>query len=171
MLVDDQTFAYAFFRDETAAADAVHKLVESGFETEHIGALMLGEAGVEALPVRHKTGIVPGALIGAALGAAIGAVALPAAGLVAIGSVFGAAASGGVAGTLAGSLGGLGLWKDEVDFPRSAFERGDVLVGALTSQERSEQARAALRAAGAAETKLATRRTAQQELTEQRART
>ncbi|MET0387865.1 MAG: hypothetical protein ABW321_17970, partial [Polyangiales bacterium] len=122
MLKAEQTFAYAFFSDERSAAAAVQQLIDAGFETEHVGALVLNDSGVAELPLHHKTGMVPGAAIGTLLGAAIGAIALPAVGLLAFGGAFAsfgaAAAAGGLTGTIAGTLGGLGLWKDEVDFPR-----------------------------------------------------
>jgi hypothetical protein len=165
MLKTDQSFVYAFFHDEKSAAAAVQRLIDSGFATEHIGALIAtASGGVQELPLEHKTGIAPGAAIGAALGAAIGAIALPALGLVALGSGLAGAAAGGLTGTIAGTLGGLGLWKDEVEFPSAAFKRGDVLVGTLAAPERAEQASEALRAAGGERPTVSTQRKAAQEL-------
>lgn len=162
MLTGEQSFAYAFFSDEASAAKAVQSLIDTGYATDHVGALMLGKSGVEDLPLNHKTAVGPGAAIGAVLGAAIGAVALPAVGLVAFGAL--SAAAGGLTGTIAGSLGGLGLWKDEVDFPKAAFQRGDVLVGTLTAPERAEEARTVLSRAGGHDPTLSTHAEAERDL-------
>lgn len=167
MLEADQSFAYAFFKDEPSAAKAVQNLINAGFDTEHVGVLMRGEKDAKELTLKHKTAIGPGLAIGGILGAAIGAAALPAAGLVAFGGAFAGlsgAAMGGATGTLMGTLGGLGFWKDEVAFPKEAFERGDVMVGTLTSTERADNARAQLSAAGARETKLSTHGEAERDL-------
>lgn len=164
MLAGEQAFAYAFFTDEAAAAKAVQALIDKGFATEHVGALMIGPTGrVQDVPLAHKTPVGSGAVIGAVLGAAVGAVALPAVGLMAFGA-FGAAAAGGLTGTIAGSLGGLGLWKDEVDFPKATFERGDVLIGTLTPSERGEEARTVLAAAGGQSSTVSTHAKAARDL-------
>jgi hypothetical protein len=160
MLAGEQSFAYALFRDEPSAAGAVRGLIQAQFATERIGALMLDESGVREVPMRHKTGMVQGVAIGTLLGATAGAFLLPGLGLIAIGGVFGAveaATIGGATGTLAGAMGGMGFWKDEFDFPASAFERGGVLVGVLTSSERAPDAKAVLLAAGAQDAKVSTR--------------
>jgi hypothetical protein len=167
MLRDDQTFAYAYFGDEQAAAAAVQRLLDADFASEDIGVIMRNESDTEAVPLEHKTAMRPGALMGSVLGAAAGAVALPATGVIALGGAFaalGGAAVGGAGGTLAGALGGLGFWKDKMAVPHSAFEQGGVLVGALAPAERSVRARDALQAAGASETRLATRDEAEQDL-------
>jgi hypothetical protein len=170
MLATNQHFVYAMFKDEAAAAEGARRLIESEFPTEHIGALILDDSqNVKELQLRHKTGIGPGAALGAVLGATAGMVALPAMGLVAIGGAFAfveAAVAGGATGLLAGTLGGLGLWKDELEVPREAFERGGVLVGTLTGPERAEAARAALAAAGGEKPQIETRARAEQVLRE-----
>jgi hypothetical protein len=164
---EHQTFAYAYFPDERAATAAVQRLLDAGFDSEHIGVIMRHASDTKEVPPEHKTGIRPGAVLGSVLGAAAGAAALPAAGVIALGGAFaalGGAAVGSAGGTLAGVLGGLGVWKDELAVPHSAFEHGGVLVGATTSGERVDAARSALQAAGASETKLATQAEAQQDL-------
>jgi hypothetical protein len=168
MQAGDQVFAHAMFKDKAAAERAVQALINAEFPTERIGALMLQDGEVSELPMRHKTGIGPGTALGALLGTAVG-LALPGLGLVAAGPAWGAlgtAAWGGATGALAGIVGGLGLWKDEYDFPREAFERGGVLVGTLIAQERIEAAKAALAEAGAQDIKITTRHQAEGELRE-----
>jgi len=143
---------YALYRDEEAAAAAVHNLIDADFATEQIGVVMRRGGEAELVPVEHKTGIQPGALLGGALGIAAGALALPATGVIALGgavAALGGAAVGGAAGTLTGALGGLGVWKDEPAVTEADAADGGVLVGALTAPERVQQARAALEAAGA----------------------
>lgn len=159
MLRTGQTFAYAYFDDEKAAANAVQTLIGKGFDSEHIGVLVRGETNkTEDVQLDHKTGIGPGAAIGSLLGAAAGAVALPAAGVVALGGAFaalGGAAVGGATGTLAGVLGGLGIWHDKAPEDEDPFKGRGVVVGALTPQERTDSAREALRSAGAAAVEVA----------------
>lgn len=154
----DQRFAYAYFRDREAAQAAVQNLIERGFDSEHIGVVMRDESKEQSGGVEHKTGISTGAAVGGLLGLAAGAAALPAAGVIAVGGAFatlGGAATGGAAGTLMGVLGGLGVWKEDAELPNEAFEKGGVLVGALTGEERTGLANEALSAAGARETKVA----------------
>jgi hypothetical protein len=168
MAVNGETFTYAMFRDKDAAEKAVQSLIDAEFATERIGAMMLDDSKVAELPMRHKTGIGPGTALGALLGTAVG-LALPGLGLVAAGPAWGAlgtAAWGGATGALAGIVGGMGLWKDEYEFPRAAFERGGVLVGAVVTPERADAAKAALSDAGATEVKVASRREAEAELRE-----
>lgn len=163
-----EVFTYAMFKDRTAAERAVQGLINAEFATERIGALMLDEQGPTELPMRHKTGIGPGTALGALLGTVVG-LALPGIGLVAAGPAWGAlgtAAWGGATGALAGIVGGMGLWKDEYDFPREAFERGGVLVGVIVAEERADAAKSALSDAGASEVKIATRQRAEDDLRE-----
>lgn len=172
MLRANQAFAYGFFHDETTAANAVQKLLNSGFDSEHVGVLMLdGSRGVSEVQVKHKTAIGTGMAVGTLLGAAVAAATVPGLGLLAFGGVFAhfaAAAAGGAAGTLVGAVGGMGMWKDEVDIPHQALERGDVLVGVLVPPDHAERADAALKEAGAVTTALSTRAEAEADLISQR---
>lgn len=161
-----EAFTYGMFKDKPAAEKAVQELINSEFATERLGALMLEEAEVKELPMQHKTGIGPGTALGALFGTAIG-FALPGLGLVAAGpawGAFGTAAWGGATGALAGIVGGMGLWKDEYEFPREAFERGGVLLGVLVAIERADAAKSVLENAGAYDVKVATRMQAEAEL-------
>jgi len=167
MIRANQTFAYGFFADEGAATKAVDALLDAGFASEHIGALMLEGAEVKELPIKHKTAVGKGLAIGTLLGAALGAIALPGMGLVAFGGAFAhlaGAAAGGAAGSLAGVVGGMGVWKDELDIPRSAFERGQVLVGTLVPEANAERAYAVLERAGATSVSVSEHEQAKQAL-------
>jgi hypothetical protein len=171
MLRANQSFAYGFFHDETTAAAAVQKLLNSGFDSEHVGVLMLDGSGVAEVPVKHKTGIGTGMAVGTLLGAAVAAATIPGLGLIAFGGAFAhlaAAAAGGAAGSLVGAVGGMGMWKDEVDIPHQALERGDVLVGVLIPPDGAERADQALKEAGAATTTVSTRGEAEVDLIQQR---
>jgi len=171
MLRANQSFAYGFFSDENAAAAAVQKLLNSGFDSEHVGVLMLDGTGVSEVRVKHKTAIGTGIAVGTLLGATVAAVTIPGLGLLAFGGAFAhlaAAAAGGAAGTLVGAVGGMGVWKDEVDIPHQALERGDVLVGVLVPPENSERADQALKDAGASTTAVSTRAEAEADLIKQR---
>jgi hypothetical protein len=171
MLRANQSFAYGFFSDEHAAAGAVQQLIDSGFDSEHVGVLMLDGTGVSEVPVKHKTAVGTGIAVGTLLGATVAGIALPGLGLLAFGGAFAhlaAAAAGGAAGTLVGGFGGLGIWKDEVNIPKEAFDRGDVLVGVLVPGDHAERASAVLEKAGASATSLSTRAEAEADLIHQR---
>jgi hypothetical protein len=149
-------FVHAFYRDESSATAAVGQLLEAGFTTNDIGALMGQGPDAEALslPMKHKTGSATGALLGGVLGAVGGGTLALTGGfaLLALGPLFAllqGALAGGAAGTLAGTLGGLGFWKDEIDFPQHAFEAGAVLLGVTANDARVDLAREVLRSAGA----------------------
>jgi len=114
---------------------------------------MSNRSGVKELEIGHKTGMGVGAVLGGVFGAIGGALAVTG-GLVLAGPVFLALeglVAGGAMGTVAGTLGGLGFWKEEIDFPKQAFESGAVLIGVNCGDERVDEASAALRRAGATE--------------------
>ena len=126
MQATNQSFAYAFFDDERAAACAVRNLIENGFDSEHIGVLMRSPTETREVALEHKTGVGAGAAVGSLLGVAAGAIALPASGVIAMGGAFaaaGGAAVGGAAGTLLGVLGGLGIWKDKLAVPQKSSRK------------------------------------------------
>lgn len=156
----DTWFAHALFTDTQHAADAVRLLLAASFPTDTISVLMVHGHDVEELPLQHKTFVPHGVALGALLGAAAGALTMSGIGLLAAGPVLMAlqgAAAGTALGSVGGALGGLGFWRDEIDFPADAFENGAVLVGAVTDPTRIDAARAALCAAGASETHVATK--------------
>jgi hypothetical protein len=144
-------FVHAVFNSETGAAKAVQELVNAKFSAHDISALMCNRSGVQELEIGHKTGMGVGAVLGGVFGAVGGALAVTG-GLVLAGPVFLALEgmlAGGAMGTLAGTLGGLGFWREEIDFPRSAFENGAVLIGVNSDDSRIEDASDALKRAGA----------------------
>jgi len=146
-------FVHAVFNNETASAKAVQELVDAKFAGHDISALMSNRSGVTELEIGHKTGMGVGAVLGGVLGAVGGALAVTG-GLVLAGPVFLALeglVAGGAMGTVAGTLGGLGFWKEEIDFPKQAFENGAVLVGVNCNEERLGTASEALKRAGATE--------------------
>jgi len=158
------TFVHAVYTTQPSAARAVQELVNAEFSANDISVLMWDKSGVQELEVGHKTGMVAGAAIGAALGVVGGALAVSG-GLVLAGPVFLAlegSLAGGVLGTLAGTLGGLGFWKEEVEFPKHAFEQGAALIGVSTDDGRIPQAAEALRRAGAREVHSSTTREARE---------
>jgi hypothetical protein len=155
-------FVHAVFNTETSAARAVQELVNAKFSTDKISALMVNRSGVQELEVSHKTAMGPGAALGAVFGA-VGGVLAVTGGLVLAGPVFLAmegVLAGGALGTLAGTLGGLGFWKEEIDFPKASFENGAVLIGVNTEDGRIEDASQALKVAGASEIRITSKREA-----------
>jgi len=173
MLDADSWFAHAFYSDAAHANAAVRELLEAHFTSDSISVLMTHDAEVEELPIKHKTFVPHGVALGAVLGAAAGALTLSGIGVVATGPLLLAlqgAAAGGAVGTLGGALGGLGFWRDEVDFPTDAFQDGAMLVGVVTNEERLEEARKVLAEAGATETHVSTKAVAGKRLTDQHAR-
>jgi hypothetical protein len=160
MLQADQCFAHALFTDQTHASAAVKALLDEHFHADDIGVLMARGEEVEELALSHKTFMPHGAVLGALVGAAAGALTLSGIGVVAAGPLFIAlqgAAAGTAVGTLTGTLGGLGFWRDEVNFPSDAFAKGAVLVGVITNAERTNDARRILAGAGAEKTYVSTK--------------
>jgi hypothetical protein len=100
-----------------------------------------------AIPVTLPTGIAAGATVGAALALIPGVGVFAAGPLLALLQGLGV---GGAAGTLVGMLAGIGWWKAEADIPVEDLERGRLLVGISVPDERDEEARIALEAAGSA---------------------
>jgi hypothetical protein len=146
-------FVHALYRDEPSATAAVRQLVDAGFATSDIGALIGQGPDAQTLPLDHKTGLVAGALLGGVLGVVGGSVlALTGGfGLLALGPLFTAlegALVAGAGGTLAGMLGRLAYWNDEIEFPQDAFEAGAVLLGVTTNDGRVHLAREILRRTG-----------------------
>lgn len=155
-------FVHAVFNSEVGAAKAVQELVNAKFSEHDISALMCNRSGVQELEIGHKTGMAVGAVLGGVFGAVGGALAVTG-GLVLAGPVFLALEgmlAGGAMGTLAGTLGGLGFWKEEIDFPRDAFENGAVLIGVNCEDARVEDASDALKRVGATDIRQSSQREA-----------
>jgi hypothetical protein len=153
-------FVYGIFRDEEKAAKAVEALVDADFPGDAISALMREGSEVEELPVEKKTRVGRGAVLGAALGAVGGALLAPGAGLLAGGPLLVAikgAIAAGAAGAGLGSFGGLGFWREEIDFVDRSLEAGVIIVGVETNPERHDSAAEVLRAAGAQDVQARTK--------------
>jgi hypothetical protein len=58
-----------------------------------------------------------------------------------------------------GTLGGLGIWREAIDFPPDAFEGAGAgaCIGVTTNETRVETARAALLEAGASEARVSSK--------------
>jgi len=156
-------FVHAVFNTERAAAKAVQELVNAEFSVHDISALMCNRSGVQELDIGHKTGVGVGAVLGGVFGAIGGALAVTG-GLVLAGPMFLALEgmlAGGAMGTLAGTLGGLGFWREEIDFPKAAFENGAVLIGVNSDTGRIEEASGALSRAGATDVRVTSKSEAQ----------
>ena len=159
------TFVYAIFRDEKRAARGVRALIDAGFPIRDVNALLNGSSTQSELEPAHHTGVRRGALLGALLGLGSGAL-MASGGLLLAGPLFvgfeGTAIVGGAFGTLVGALAGLAHWNDEIEFPTNAFERGGVLIGVQTHEERAGLALEALMAAGGRRARVSTKREARQ---------
>ena len=136
-----ELFVHGLYRDEEAAAAAVQALVDAHFNPDAISALMHGPGTADEARPQFKTSFARGAVLGAALGA-VGGALIAASGLLAAGPVLGVVA-GTEVGAAAGALGGMGLWRDEVHFPK-CFGQGMYLVGVMTEARSVERARGAL---------------------------
>jgi hypothetical protein len=111
-----------------------------------------------AMATKAPEGAATGATIGGVIGAiaaglvALGIIAVPGLGLVAAGPIVAALAgmgAGAAAGGLTGALIGLGIPEHEAKFYNEEIEKGGILVGVYTHDDRADQARKILDAAGA----------------------
>ena len=158
---------YAIFDNEKQAARAVDALVENDFTMDDICVLLReGPEGavVEEMPMEVKTEVGPGMVIGAAVGAVGGALVAVGSGLIAAGPLLAllqGAVGGGAAGMLTGFLAGLGYWHDAADFPHHKLKGEAVLVGIMSDRrDRIDVARKTLKAVGAKQVHVRTRRQA-----------
>lgn len=150
------------FKSRADAERAVENLVDFGFMREDISLLMSdatrGREFRLAAATKAPEGTAAGATIGGAIGAiaaglvALGVVAVPGIGLVAAGPVLAALAglgAGAAAGGLTGALIGLGIPEHEAKFYNEEIGQGGILLGVYTHEDRVEQAKNILHAAGA----------------------
>lgn len=138
-------FVHGLFGHERDAARAVQALLDAHFDSEAISALMIVAHEVDRSSPAYTAPIGRGAVLGGTLGA-IGASVLVLGGVVVAGPVL-AAFAGGAAGMLAGGYGGLGQWRETIDF--SGHEDGTIiLVGVSTDPAHVDRARGALAVAG-----------------------
>jgi len=160
------TLVTGLFKTKTDAERAVESLVDYGFSRDDISLLMSDATrGREfALQMASKApeGVATGATIGGVLGAiaaglvALGIVVVPGLALVGAGPIVATLAglgAGAAAGGVTGGLIGLGIPEHEARFYSEAIERGGILLGVYTHDDRSDQARRIMEAAGAEKVK------------------
>ena len=156
------TLVSGLFRSRADAERGVEDLIHYGWSRDDISLLMSDatrgrEFGL-AMATKAPEGAATGATIGGVIGAvaaglvALGILAVPGLGLVAAGPIVAALAglgAGAAAGGLTGALIGLGIPEHEAKFYNEEIERGGILVGVYTHDDRADQARKILEAAGA----------------------
>jgi hypothetical protein len=156
------TLVSGLFRARSDAERAVEELVHYGFSRDDISLLMSDatrgrEFGL-AMATKAPEGATTGATIGGVLGAiaaglvAVGIIAVPGIGLTAAGPIIATLAglgAGAAAGGLTGALIGLGMPEHEAKFYNEEIERGGILVGVYTHDDRAGQARKILDSSGA----------------------
>ena len=156
------TLVSGLFRGRADAERAVEDLVHYGWSRDDVSLLMSDatrgrEFGL-AMATKAPEGAATGATIGGVIGAiaaglvALGIIAVPGLGLVAAGPIVAALAglgAGAAAGGLTGALIGLGIPEHEAKFYNEEIEKGGILVGVYTHDDRADQARKILEAAGA----------------------
>jgi hypothetical protein len=150
------------FKTRGAAERAVDELVHFGFSRDDISLLMSdatrGREFAMQMATKAPEGVATGATIGGVIGAiaaglvALGIIVVPGLGLVAAGPVVATLAglgAGAAAGGMTGALIGLGLPEREAKFYNDEVERGGILVGVYTHDDRVAQAKKILDAAEA----------------------
>jgi hypothetical protein len=155
------TLVTGLFKSRADAERAVEDLVHYGWSRDDISLLMSdatrGREFGMAMATKAPEGAAAGATIGGVLGAiaaglvALGIVAVPGIGLVAAGPIVATLAglgAGAAAGGLTGALIGMGLPEHEARFFNEEIERGGILVGVLSHDDRTDQAKKILEAAG-----------------------
>lgn len=151
-------YVTGLFASKDAASKGFELLVETRFDPNAISVVKADEGNLDDVALDHKTGVATGLTAGAALGGGLGVlgVAFAAGGPVGVaiaasGPILAAlqgAAAGAAAGGLLGALAGLAFWWDEPDLGEE-LKRGGVLVGTPAEGARAEEARLALKEAGA----------------------
>src|SRR5215471_8235705 len=128
------------FRTRAAAERAIDELVHFGFSRDDV-SLLMSDATIGGVIGAIAAGLV-----------ALGIIVVPGLGLVAAGPVVATLAglgAGAAAGGLTGALIGLGLPEREARFYNEEVERGGILVGVYTHDDRIAQAKKILDAAEA----------------------
>ncbi len=160
------TLVTGLFKTRSSAERAVEDLVAHGWSRDDMSLLMSDatqgrEFGL-AMATKAPEGAATGGTIGGVIGAiaaglvATGVVAVPGLGLVAAGPIVAVLAglgAGAAAGGMTGALIGLGVPEHEARFYNEQIEHGGILVGVYTHDDRVEQARKFMEAAGAEKVK------------------
>src|SRR5262249_14238838 len=149
-------------KTRNSAQRAAEALTENGFSADDISLLMSDATRGREFAIRVASKAPEGAAAGATIGGVLGAVAAglgslgiligPGVSVVAVGPVLATLAglgAGAAAGGVTGALIGLGIPEHEARFYHEEIERGGILLGVYTHDDRAEQARKVLEAAGA----------------------
>lgn len=160
------TLVTGLFKTRSAAERSVEGLIDYGYSREDISLLMSDATRGREFGVQVATKAPEGAAAGAAIGGVLGAVAagmvalgivvVPGLALVAAGPVVATLAglgAGAAAGGLTGALIGLGIPEHEAKFYHEALQHGGILLGVYSHDDRAQQARKILEAAGAEKVK------------------
>ena len=160
------TLVTGLFKVRSTAERAVDSLIENGYSRDDISLLMSEATKGREFALRMTTKAPEGAAAGATIGGVIGAIAaglvalgvivVPGLTLVAAGPVVATLAglgAGGAAGGLTGAMIGLGIPEHEAKFYSEAIEQGGILLGVYTHDDRANQARKIVEAAGADQVK------------------
>ena len=150
------------FKTRSSAQRAVEALVDYGYSRDDISLLMSDATRGREFAIQMASKAPEGAAAGATIGGVLGAVAaglvslgilvVPGVALVAAGPVVATLAglgAGAAAGGLSGALIGLGIPEHEARFYNEAIEKGGILLGVYTHDDRANQARRLIEAAGA----------------------
>lgn len=156
------TLVSGLFMTRRAADDAVQDLLQAGYASDDISVLMSETTRGREFGLEESSKAPEGAATGATVGGVLGAIAaglvaagvlvIPGVNLVAAGPVLVGLAglgAGAAAGGLTGALIGLGLPEHEAKFYKEEIERGGILVGVYSHEDRAKEARRILDEAGA----------------------
>jgi hypothetical protein len=160
------TLVTGLFKTRSNAQRAVDSLVDYGFARDDISLLMSDATRGREFAIKMASKAPEGAAAGATIGGVLGAVAgglvslgivvVPGVALVAVGPVVAALAglgAGAAAGGATGALIGLGIPEHEARFYNEAIEKGGILLGVYTHNDRADQARKLIEAVGAEQVK------------------
>ena len=150
------------FHSRESAELAAEELVKSGFSPDDISLLMSDTTQGREFAIKTSTKAPECAATGAAVGGTLGAVAaglaavatltIPGLQVLAAGPVVAALTglgAGAAAGGLTGALIGLGIPEHEAKFFHGEIERGGILVGVYSHDDRAKMAKEVLESAGA----------------------
>jgi len=150
------------FHSRESAELAAEDLVKSGFAPDDISLLMSDTTQGREFAIKKSTKAPEGAATGAAVGGTLGAVAaglaavatltIPGLQVLAAGPIVAALTglgAGAAAGGLTGGLIGLGIPEHEAKFFHGEIERGGILLGVYSHDDRVKTAKEVLESAGA----------------------
>ena len=150
------------FHSRESAELAAEELVKAGFAPDDISLLMSDTTQGREFAIKKSTKAPEGAATGAAVGGTLGAVAaglaavatltIPGLQILAAGPVVAALTglgAGAAAGGLTGALIGLGIPEHEAKFFHGELERGGILLGVYSHDDRTKMAKEVLESAGA----------------------